>query len=164
MALAALARLSLGSAGSLDAARREQRAACRANSAALLIQSHRPSEAAQQCEAALREHREDCVAACARAAPPHPAHAWYNLNTALRQLGSAAAAIERTWRAVADACGDDSRCAPMRLAAERRLAGGSLLEPTRGEPTARAGGDDADRVQLEEDLLTVVCVKWGSST
>ncbi|KAH8060065.1 hypothetical protein JL722_5022 [Aureococcus anophagefferens] len=110
------------------------RSAARANAAALCIKGRRPAAAAEHCRAALADFD---------AAPggDFPAHALYNLNTALRQVG-------------------DQRRRRRRGAAPR--GAGSALRAFAAARAAGAPRDPRAPVAAADDTLTVACVKWGT--
>ena len=114
------------------------RSAARANCAALCIKDKRPAAAAEHCRAALADFD---------AAPggDFPAHALYNLNTALRQVGDQRGAVAETWRRLSAAAAPGSA---LRAFAAARAAGAPR------EPRAPVAAAD--------ETLTVACVKWGT--
>eukprot|EP00613_Pedinella_sp_CCMP2098_P083127 CAMPEP_0171991992 /NCGR_PEP_ID=MMETSP0993-20121228/277715_1 /TAXON_ID=483369 /ORGANISM="non described non described, Strain CCMP2098" /LENGTH=427 /DNA_ID=CAMNT_0012645031 /DNA_START=90 /DNA_END=1370 /DNA_ORIENTATION=- len=137
--------------------------------AALLIQRAAVSSlgAENHCAADLDQAVALCESALRFADDLNPP-AWFNLNTALRQQGRQAEALQRSWRCVEE------------------LAGGALVQPTAEEVASglpclvavvAAGGGHRgsleERPKVEEaaplgkeggggdDELVFACVKWG---
>ena len=108
----------------------------RTDAAALLVRLGRLEDALLECDAVLANE-------------PHHSHAWYNLNTALRQAGRMNDAVARSWAAVADLTGGDLAGPPTPLAAA------GVAGPWTGAGSA-GGATEAPAA------VVVVCVKWGT--
>lgn len=108
----------------------------RTDAAALLVRLGRLEDALLECDAVLANE-------------PHHSHAWYNLNTALRQAGRMNNALARSWAAVADITGGD-------------LAGPPTPWAAAGAAGAGACAGSAEGAAGEPAAVVVVCVKWGT--
>jgi len=107
----------------------------RGNAAALLLADSRPREALALCEAVLSSDAFHSVA-------------WCNLNTALRQLGRTAEALDRSWAAL-------SALSKGGLRRRSQSTSAAVDHPAAG--AAAAAGSSGE----ESAAVVVCCVKWG---